>query len=82
MCKIFKKLKEGDQMSEAMKSEDLLDELHIDYAFRGAFRRSEPLSWEEYDTAYHHGGPGAYFSVPSYEEYLLLFKKYKGVTEE
>jgi hypothetical protein len=81
---MFKKPKEEKQKPEAKLDKDAIEKLHVDYGFRSAFMgRSEPLSWEQYDSSFcHSGGPGAYFMVPPYEGYLRLFEKYKGIIRE
>ncbi len=88
MFKWLKKRKEEDQARESGDVKQTIDEdafgqLHVDYGLRHAFMESEPMSWQRYDGLYFHsGGPGAYFMVPSYEEYLRLFDKYKNIIRE
>jgi hypothetical protein len=87
MCKIsklFKKPKEKDQKPESRNEQQKLEEaafreLHVTPGLSSAFSESEPLSRERYDGDRLHGGFG-YGVTTSYEEYLLLFKKYKDIT--
>jgi hypothetical protein len=48
--------------------------LGIDYGFRSAFMRSQPIPREEYELLLCHAW--TYFSAPPYEEYLRLYDMY------
>lgn len=50
--------------------------LGINYGLRGAFTRGGPMPQKEYEPLYLGGPSGAYFTAPSYQEYLLLYDRY------